>query len=200
VTIDSPLPRGRHQLTREEVAADQRRRMFEALGAVMAEKGYVNTTVADILKRAKVSRETFYQQFDSKQACFMASFERHRSRLIQSVMSTPFSGTPGERFDALLGRYLATLAEEPDTARLYLIEVYAAGPEVLMRRAQLQKDFVNTLVAIFHARSEKGRFACEALVAAISAMTTTALIDGGAAELLALHAPLVGLATQLLCD
>lgn len=200
VIIDSPLPRGRHGLSPEEIAADQRRRMLAALGAAMAEKGYVGTAVADILRLAGVSRATFYEQFDSKQACFMASFERHRLRVIEAVLAGPVSGTGVQRFDALLGRYLETLAEEPDTARLYLIEVYAAGPEMLRRRAQLQDDFVNALVAIFDARTKRARFACQALVAVIATMTTTALVDGGPAQLLALRTPVVRLAEQLLGD
>ncbi len=179
------------------MVADQRRRIFEGLGTAMAQKGYAATTVADVLEHAKVSRDTFYQQFDSKQTCFMASFEQHRLRVIEAVLAAPATGTAQHRFAVLLQRYLTALAAEPDTARLYLVEVYAAGPVAIQRRNELQADFVNALAAIFDARSQEQRFACQALVAVIATMTTNAVVDGGAPALLALHAPIVRLAERL---
>ena len=50
------LPRGRHHLSREEVQASQRQRMLLAIAAAMADKGYAGTSVADVIKRAGVSR------------------------------------------------------------------------------------------------------------------------------------------------
>ena len=70
-----PLPRGRHRLPREEVVSSQRTRMLRGMAEAMMEKGYVNTTVADVIGRAGVSRETFYQQFSSKADCFMSAFD-----------------------------------------------------------------------------------------------------------------------------
>ena len=70
-----PLPRGRHSLSREEVRASQRRRMLEAMANATAEKGYVHTTVADVIKRAGVSRETFYEHFSDKEDCFIAAYD-----------------------------------------------------------------------------------------------------------------------------
>ena len=48
------LPRGRHSLSREEVAADQRLRLAVAMADAMAELGYVGTPVASVLERAGV--------------------------------------------------------------------------------------------------------------------------------------------------
>ena len=69
------LPSGRHGLPRETVAASQRARMIDAMAAVVAEKGYAATTVADVVERAGVSRRTFYEQFADKEACFLAAYE-----------------------------------------------------------------------------------------------------------------------------
>ena len=60
------LPRGRHSLSREEVARSQRDRLVRAMADVMAEKGYARTSVADIVRGAGVSRESFYERFGSK--------------------------------------------------------------------------------------------------------------------------------------
>jgi len=69
------LPRGRHRLSRNDVIASQRERMLVAMAVAVAERGYVRTSVADVIRRARVSRETFYEQFEDKEACFMAAFE-----------------------------------------------------------------------------------------------------------------------------
>ena len=55
------------------------------MAEAMMEKGYVDTTVADVIKRAGVSRETFYQQFSSKADCFMTAFDAAADLLIACV-------------------------------------------------------------------------------------------------------------------
>jgi AcrR family transcriptional regulator len=188
------LPRGRHTLSRAEVAGSQRERMLRAMAEAMAERGYAATPVAAIIRRAGVSRETFYQQFSSKQDCFLAGLEQALDRLgpaLRAALRT--EGDPVERFERLVGIYLDALAREPATARLFLIEIYAAGPDVARRRLELQQQFLDGLVEIFAARTEAGRFACRALLAAIVSLVTGALAAGDVAAVRQLRAPLVQL-------
>ncbi len=131
-----PLPRGRHGLTRQQVVQSQRARIFRAMADTMADKGYAATSVADVLRAAKVSRETFYEQFDSKEDCFMSALEAATDVVLAQAFATrPTGGTPLERFDSGLRTYLDALAAQPALSRLFLIEVYAAGPAALERRA-----------------------------------------------------------------
>src|SRR5205823_5593899 len=67
------------------------------------------------------------------------------------------------------------LAGEPAFARLFMIEVYSAGDEVLERRAEIQRRFADLVSEAFGARDTGERFACEALVASIAAMVTARL-------------------------
>lgn len=189
--MDKRLSSGRHHLTRDEVTADQQKRLFKALAEVMGSKGYNNTTVSDLIKHARVSRATFYQQFESKQDCFMAGYARMQRNVLDGLESGPVSGTPMQRYRTMLCSYLGFLAADPPTARLYLVEVYAAGPDALRRRMQLQQDFVAGVEAVFSARSSAERFACRALVAAISMLVTGALAEGDPESILALEQPLV---------
>ena len=144
------LPRGRHGLSREEVEASQRDRMLLALAAAMTEKGYVGTSVADVLKRSGVGRETFYQLFSSKADCFMQAFDAAGEMLLGRLdqAAGEADGSPLERFEHALGVYLDLLAEQPALARVFLVEVYAAGPEALARRAALQERIVDRLAAL----------------------------------------------------
>lgn len=195
--VPSKLPPGRHRLTREQVVTDQRRRIVTALGEVMAVKGYAGTTVTDIIEHAKVSKQTFYEQYDSKQACFLEAFARIHDVLSESSSAVPGSATAFEVFDAVLCKYLDTIARNAPMARLYLIEVYAAGPEALAVRMALQQNTVDTLAALMGADSEDGRFACRALVAAISSLVTHELASNGPEGVRDLHAPLMAFAGRL---
>src|SRR5215475_3199222 len=69
------LPRGRHGLSREEVATQQRTRILAATVDVVAELGYPETRVVDVIKRAGVSRKTFYEFFDDREDCFLAAYD-----------------------------------------------------------------------------------------------------------------------------
>jgi AcrR family transcriptional regulator len=193
------LPRGPHKLAREEVVASQRSRLMRALAEAMAERGYANTTVADVLRGARVSRETFYQQFESKQDCFIATYEAAAGLILATLEHvSSASGTPLARFERTIEVYLDALASEPAFARLFMVEVYSAGDEVLGRRAEIQRRFTELVIAGFEARDSKERFACEALVAAVITMVTVRLAEGRAAELPALAGPLTELVGAML--
>jgi AcrR family transcriptional regulator len=193
------LPRGRHGLTRDEVVRSQRERMLRAMAQTMADKGYVATTVADVLGAAGVSRETFYEQFSSKEDCFAHAYEEAARILLAAVAEA--QGSDGEPLEVLrrtLRVYLDTLAAESAFARLFLVEVYAAGPDALARRAAVQRTFADLVISGFHARSAEDRFACEAFIAATSSMVTARLAADDLDGLRALHRPLMRLAARLL--
>ena len=193
--MSTKLPPGRHNLTREQVAADQRNRMITALGESLMAKGFAGTTVADITERARVSKQTFYEHYSSKQACFLDAYERIHHRVGEAAGTLPAKATPMDVFDAVLTNYLETLARDAVMARVYLIEVYAAGPEALRARMELQQHTAELMAGLFGVDTEQGRFACRALVAAISSLVTHELADAG--DVRALHAPLSSLAAQL---
>src|SRR2546423_5483593 len=192
-TIGERLPRGRHGLSREQVVGSQRGRIFRAMAETMARKGYAARSVSEVLRAAGVSRETFYEQFSSKEECFIAAFEAAVQSVLGAVRDAPGTqdGAPLERFERGLRAYLDALAGDPAFARVLLIEVYAAGPVALERRAALQRGFVDTIDETFGRRTAADRFANEALVALISSLVTARLAAGDVDGLSALHRPLM---------
>ena len=206
------LPRGRHRLSREVVVRSQRERLLLAMADAVAERGYARTSVADVLRRARVSRETFYEQFRNKEDCFLAAYDVAAAivaRELSAELRPPSSGAdeavaPGgekpilERLEGVMSRYLAALASEPALARTFMVEVYAAGPEALARRVEVQALFVELVAAIAGASDERQRFACEAFVGAVSALVTQSICAGRRAELEELGEPLRELAATLL--
>lgn len=193
------LPRGRHKLSRSDVAARQRARLIRALAEVLTERGYVDTPVAAVLERAGVSRETFYQQFASKQDCFIAALEDAIGRLAETLdgVLSETTGSPLERYEALLAGYLDAVAARPAIARLFLVETYAAGPEAMRRRLELQQQFVDAVAHVFGARTVSDRFAAEALVATTISAVTARFITDDVRGLAALRPQLRALAATL---
>ncbi|MFF3568267.1 TetR/AcrR family transcriptional regulator [Nocardia jiangxiensis] len=195
--ISRQLPRGRHGLPRETVIASQRDRILSAMAQAMTENGYIGTSVAAIIKRAGVSRETFYEQFRSKEDCFEAAYERAahllQERIVEATGTLPDAATREQRIEAMLGAYLGGLAADPADARLFLIEVYAVGPEAIARRGELQESFAVMVAQILDAHTAEQHFACQTLVAAISAMVTARVAADDPDGLQALREPLLQL-------
>jgi AcrR family transcriptional regulator len=187
------LPRGRHGLSREEVETDQRLRIFIGMAAAMGEAGYVGTPVAEIIRRAGVSRETFYQLYDDKLDAFLAAFDLVGEVLLGRLAES-LDGTDDRlaRVERAITAYLDTLASEPGYARLFLVEVHAAGPEAMDRRTAIQQRIVDALADLLEARTEAERFTCQVVVAAVGAMVAGPLVTGDSAALRALGPPLVG--------
>ncbi|MEU7630063.1 TetR/AcrR family transcriptional regulator [Nocardia sp. NPDC049220] len=194
------LPRGRHGLPREQVVASQRERILIATSRAMAENGYVGTSVAAILKYAGVSRETFYEQFRSKEDCFAAAYERAVQPLLDRIAEvtggedSSTGPTVGlDKLDQILCEYLQHLVDDPASARLFLVEVFAVGSTAISRRVRLQELIVGLLVGVLDARTEQQRFACQTLAAAIGAIVTARIAVGDPDGVLALREPLLEL-------
>ena len=140
----TPLPRGPHSLGREAVRDSQRRRMLDAVTAAVAEKGFGATVVADVVSRAGVSRKTFYEHFRDKEECFLAAFDTGVDLLLGAIMAAQPAAGDETWIGLMRARaraYLDTLASEPSFARTFLIEVFAAGPRALDRRAEVLGRF-----------------------------------------------------------
>ncbi len=134
-------PRGRHRLPPEVVARSQRERLLEAAIRVVAEKGYGAMTIGDLTKEAGVSRTTFYELFEDKEACFLAAYDGAVETLIRQVMAAYESeGSWPDRAAAGLAALLDVLAGEPALARLSLVDIGNAGPAAQRRyRGAIQR-------------------------------------------------------------
>jgi AcrR family transcriptional regulator len=198
------LPRGPHNLSREQVSGSQRERLYRAMIEVVAEKGYGRTAVGDVLRRARISRATFYEQFADKEDCFLAAYDAAIANLVDRIRTTAARATSpggGLRVGAVLDGYLAAIAAEPAVARTFLIEVYAAGPKALERRYAVLERFVDLLSSLLAgtpgwppADSRELRLRCEAIVGALSSMVTTRVASDDFGSLSEIRDPVLALA------
>lgn len=114
---------------RDEAERNQRERLFAAMVATVAEKGYEATTVADIVKLSGVSRSAFYKHYEDKQACFLAAIEAMVEPTFAKLTGDE-SVAPGmERMRKAFETLIATIVEQPAAAKMCVVEVYAAGEE-----------------------------------------------------------------------
>jgi AcrR family transcriptional regulator len=118
----------RSGLSRAEVRANQRRRIFDGLAAALAYHGYEDTKITDIVELSGVSRATFYEHFQGKEPCFAAAYEDGVERLSTAV-EVAVQGERGwePRLSAGLAAGLEFLAAEPQLAHLLLVEALAAA-------------------------------------------------------------------------
>jgi AcrR family transcriptional regulator len=140
--IPRRLPRGSHGLDRDVIAASQRARLLEAVGRAVADRGYAAATIDDIVRGAGVSKKTFYEHFADKQGCFLAAYEAAAEELFKRVRDA--HGTSDDWLDrtrAGIRAYLHWLAAEPALARVFLIEVAAAGPRAAEARERMRDRY-----------------------------------------------------------
>jgi AcrR family transcriptional regulator len=121
------LPPGRSG-DRDAARREQRERLFAAIVASCAERGYDATSVEDLLRASGVSRATFYEQFDDKLDCFRAAEDEMVGAAIAAVAEE--LGGEGDAIAqprAALEAFVRLIVEQPAAARMVLVESYAAG-------------------------------------------------------------------------
>lgn len=135
------LSGGRHGLSPAEVQASQRARILRAMTAAVGEHGYHGVRIADVVRRAGVSRKTFYELFGGKDDCFDAAYAFSTERLLATTFDAFDSQVEWvDRLRAAVTALLDTLAREPERARLCFVEAVAAGVATQARREQVAGD------------------------------------------------------------
>jgi AcrR family transcriptional regulator len=124
-----------------------RLRLVSALATAAAEKGYAATTIADIVRHARVSKRTFYEHFADKEACLLAGYQHVSDMLLDLLRETPIPPDRHwtERVRAIAAAYLGALEQLPAVNRALLLEVQAAGTEAYRLRARTQRRFAALL-------------------------------------------------------
>src|SRR5271154_2426887 len=113
------LPHGPSGMDRDEVARNQRARLYGGMIESVSQRGYQATTVAHVIGLAGVSRRAFYEQFSSKEACFLATYDIVVARARKRVLEA-WAGERGwaNRGHAAGKAPLGEVAEQPKGPRL----------------------------------------------------------------------------------
>jgi len=62
-----------------------RQRLLDGLAASITERGYRASTVADIVRHARTSKRTFYDQFAGKEQCFLELLHADVEKLAENI-------------------------------------------------------------------------------------------------------------------
>jgi AcrR family transcriptional regulator len=123
-----------------------RTRLIDGLSAALAEKGYGDTTITDIVRCARVSKRTFYEYFEDKEACFLAAYRAGGERTLLAIAQAVDPAGPWEeQVAAATSAYLRVLGENAALTRTFLLEIQAAGPRALDLRRETHRRFADLL-------------------------------------------------------
>lgn len=127
--------------------ADHRRRLLDALTLALTDQAYADVTIADIVARARVSRRTFYEQFDNKDACLLALCER-LSEQILGLIAAGYDPTADwvEQLNRVTDTYLQALQMQPALVRTLYIELMQLGDVGLAVRRRISQRFAMFLI------------------------------------------------------
>lgn len=129
-------------MARSFVARNQRERIVAAVAQVASLHGYGEMSVQHIVREAGVSRRTFYEQFKNKDEAFIAAFDGASSLLIASIRkAVDAEETPEAKVSAAFSAFLEILSASPAFAKMCIVEVLAAGPTAIDRRARTMEEF-----------------------------------------------------------
>lgn len=128
---------------------EHRSRLLEATAHAVAAKGYADTTIADIVREAGVSRRTFYEYFSTKAECFIALYEA-ASRNALAVLRNAID--PAHEWQTQVERavaaYLAGMAQNPALLRTLFIEIHGLGAEGLAARRRVNGEIAGFMLQV----------------------------------------------------
>jgi len=118
--------------------------LTQAALAIFAARGYHETSVDDIVARARMSKSAFYEQFDSKEQCFREVLAQEGGELIHAVIGAAAGGNDHrDRMRRGIRAFVVTCYKRSAVARLMMVESVGLSPSVEEVRHQLQERFAH---------------------------------------------------------
>jgi len=189
------------QYRNDNNAGAPRHRLLEGMASAVAAKGYADTTIADIVREASVSRRTFYEHFSGKPDCLIALYEAASINALQVLRDAIVPGRDWhEQVEQAMGAYFGCLSQNPALMRTLFVEILGLGAPGLAARRRVNQQLVAFMLQVVNgdcARA-KGRppLAEEmaiAVVGGINELVLRAIEQGRAASLPELTGPAVQL-------
>lgn len=130
-----------------------RQRLLDALEASIAEDGYAKTTVADIVRRARTSRRTFYENFSSKEACFVELLTGANRQQVEQIYAAVDTGSPWQQqVQQAVEAWIESGEARPALMLSWIRDVPALGAAT----RRLQRDAMEAFIAMVQALGETG--------------------------------------------
>jgi AcrR family transcriptional regulator len=181
----------------EPKAQDHRHRLLEGMARAVADKGYADTTIADIVREASVSRRTFYEHFEGKSECFVALYEAASHNLLKVLRGAIDPAKDWrDQVDLALTAYLEGMSQNPVLLRTLFMEILGLGPQGLAARRRVNLEVAGFMLHVVNgARDETAPHSplsaelAMAVVGGINELVLHAIEEGRADVLQELVAP-----------
>jgi len=140
----------RRMIETAEVVSQHRHRLLEGMAHAVAAKGYGDTTIADIVREAGVSRRTFYEHFSTKAECLIALYEAASHNALEVLRGAIDPSHEWQtQVEQALAAYLGCMAANPVLLRTLFIEILGLGAAGLQSRRRVNQEIADfMLVAI----------------------------------------------------
>lgn len=166
---------------RPATPADHRERLLHALATSIEQRGYRETTVADVVRLARTSRRTFYEHFADRDACFLALFDETMQQISHRVGAAVGPEQPWDRqVDQALDAYIAGVTDRPALQQSFVREL----PALSQAGAERQRAVVERFAALLVELVESGRRRQPDMHARPLPLDVAIIIVGGLRELL----------------
>ncbi|MGH2915326.1 MAG: TetR/AcrR family transcriptional regulator [Solirubrobacteraceae bacterium] len=157
-----------------------RERLIDALAESIRERGYHATTVADVVRLARTSRRSFYEQFADRDACFLALFDATNEAMMRSIADAAKADRPvAEQVYGAVDAYIGHVVAQPELYRSFVRELPALGHAGGERALSMLEQLAQMFVALV----ERGRRAQPDLGLEPLDMDTAIIVVGGLREL-----------------
>lgn len=123
----------------------RRQRLLDGLAASIIEDGFRDTTVADVVRRARTSRRTFYEHFSSREECLIALLAEANRSMIQQISDAVDPRAPWAlQVRQAIEAWIACAESEPAITLSWIRDVPALGAPA----RELQRDAMEGFIAM----------------------------------------------------
>lgn len=167
---------------------DFRGRLLEGMAAAIRERGFRETTVADVVRQARTSRRTFYEHFAGKQDCYIALLRESNAEMITAIAAAVDPHAPWDaQVQQAIGAWIGASESEPAITLSWIREIPSLGEDA----RQLQRDFLEAFIVLIQTLTDNpelravgvrpvSRQVAIMLLGGLRELMATTVEDGGA--------------------
>ena len=154
-----------------------RQRLLEGMARSVAAKGYVASTVADIVREAEVSRRTFYEYFSDRTDCLIALYEAASYGALGVLRSALDPARSWQtQVEQALQAYLECLASDPVLLRTLYVEILGLGAAGLAARRRVNQDIADFMLTVINTDASRESLAPDMALAVVGGVNELILL------------------------
>lgn len=164
----------------EESSPEFRQRLLDGMAAGIRERGYRESTIADIVRQARTSRRTFYEHFPSKEACYIALLRESNAEMIRQITDAVDPHAPWQtQVRQAIEAWISSANSEPEITLSWIREIPSLGEEA----RKLQRDFLEAFIVMIETLTDTAELRAVGVLP--PSRQVTVLLLGGLRELIA---------------